>query len=268
VAGYGSICPTCGRPIGYPNVEEADQPDERAALDARYQAAMANAITRGTDSAVANFERALTASRAVINVSLDSLFLFMTTDQPYLSYRQLVREGFRARAAGRRDAHRAGVDGTLFGTHDEEIRMAALSLDGRGLQSYGPYTVSLDEVAIGHRASLLEENSFDFVQRHNLDPGDAIPPGYRATWSSRGKLAVAKLAATITAATVPAQFPAILLSAGSRATDQFIEVHIYGPFDRYAVNCVCGPRPGASNKERAMLAAIQDVLDSRGGTWI
>ncbi len=36
----------------------------------------------------------------------------------------------------------------LFGRYAEQIRFAALSLDGTGLTSYGAYTLKLKEIAV------------------------------------------------------------------------------------------------------------------------
>src|SRR5947199_10731413 len=71
---------------------------------------------------------------------------------------------------------RVGVEGTFFGTYGEKIRYAALSLDGTGLKSYGEYSIRLWEIAIKDRTSLLEENTYDFVEHHGIIAGHSGPP--------------------------------------------------------------------------------------------
>ena len=57
-----------------------------------------------------------------------------------------------------------------------------------------------------------------------------MPKGYRATWSERAKLCIAKLYSKIDSATTPDKYSRILLQAGaSSEEDDFIEVHIFGP---------------------------------------
>jgi len=71
----------------------------------------------------------------------------------------------RVREVGVDDARRRSVESILFGSYGEEIRYAALSLGGLGLVSYGPITMVMSEPAIAQRASLLEYNSFQFVEQ-------------------------------------------------------------------------------------------------------
>lgn len=265
----GPSCPSCGLPVGFPNVRRARRPEEKAALDARYRDALDRAAPRGADGRVRAFEAALASSQAVLNVDLKGLLLLMTEGAPYLSYRQLVDDGVRFRAQGEWDRARAGVDAVLFGTYDRHIRFAALSLDGAGLPSYGAFALTLREGHIAHRASVLEENAFDFVERHKPVGRIPIPPGYIACWDERARLAVAKLADDVAPGTPDADFPAFLAwSAGDRLTDRFVEVHIFGPFDRYTVASVRGTSNGFSKRERGKLEAVKDFLAATGGTWI
>ena len=129
----------------------------------------------------------------------------------------------------------------LFGTYGEDIRFAALSINGLGLRSYGAYGLVLRDVAVAKRASLLEENAYNFVKRHHLDPSSPIPEGYRSSWDNRHELAIAKLADVIGPDTAAAAYAGILLANGiDRAADDFIEVHIFGPFNINAVESVSG----------------------------
>ncbi|MCP6640115.1 hypothetical protein NL504_26740, partial [Klebsiella pneumoniae] len=77
------------------------------------------------------------------------------------------------------------------------------------------------------RASLLSENSFDFVRRNPGGP-DALPAGHRTTWADRGRLGLVKSADELKVDSATAEFPHILMRPGSsRKTDRFMEVHLY-----------------------------------------
>jgi hypothetical protein len=89
---------------------------------------------------------------------------------------------------------------------------------------------------------LLEENSFAFVERHELRPGKAIPGGYRSPWTTRHQLAMAKCAGSIDETTSDRSHRSLLLRpAKHRAADEFIEVFIFGPFNRGAVERIVVP---------------------------
>ena len=163
------------------------------------------------------------------------------------------------------DRRRRSVEGLIFGDYAEEIRYAALSLSGNGVVSYGPYAMQLSDVAIAKRATLLEENSYDFVETYAMRPGDPIPPGYRSTWQDRHKLAVAKIAERVSKTTPPDAHPALLLSSeGNYEGDDFIEVHIYGPFNPRAIAAVHGHSSTKNAVEGAKLRAIKDILTRAG----
>lgn len=54
-------CPHCGRPSRFPNVAMADEPDERRALQQRYDQALRDASARGVEGIVRGFEAASAA---------------------------------------------------------------------------------------------------------------------------------------------------------------------------------------------------------------
>lgn len=143
----------------------------------------------------------------------------------------------------------------------------ALSLGGKGLTSYGSCGFSLKEVAVRGRATLLEENSYVFTKKHDVFRTNNIPPGFRAVWQDRRKLAVAKLAKNISISTGPSDYPDLVLhSDGDRSTDQFIEVHIYGEFDSQVIDEVQIPNPEsvAEKLEQAYLEGIRDWANNNG----
>ena len=206
----------------------------------------------------------------MINVNLDHLQQFIADDKAlYYNYSLGVRGQIRKAATDQDDRHRRTIEAMLFGGYAEQVRYAALSLESTGLTSWGPFAIKLREIAIADRATLLEDNSFKFVQKHDIRPGGNIPQGYRSTWKERHKLAVAKLAKRISSSTLEKEHAQILLSStGDRKTDDFIEVHIYGTFDNKAVESVKGKSSTGNKAERAILAKVKDYLRRAGKSWI
>lgn len=262
-------CPTCGTHAGFPNVREVSLPREKEMLERRYNKAIKDAHTVGQD-ALLEFSHALKDSRAAIAIDLDYLAGFMTKDEAlYSSYALMVSGDIRKAASSIDDKKRRGVEGLFFGSYADKIRYAALSLDGKGLSSYGRFTLVLKDVAVRTRATLLEENSYKFYDKFKAQIPDDFPPGFRADWGERHKLTIAKLADRITVTTTNDEFPSILLSCtGDRKTDDFIEVHIYGAFDNAAVETVVGNSKTSSKADKAQLAVIKEKLIKKGVLWV
>ena len=261
-------CPTCGHYMGPPNVRAVRKPEETKALQIRYEKALEIAEADGTSDQLNKFETVMAKTCAVINVDLYYLHHFFLKDEPlYSTYSFQVRGQTRKSASARDDQQRRGIDGTILGGYAEEIRYAALSVDGSGLKSYGEYTMKLKEVAIAERSTLLEDNSYHFVEKHKIIAGAKTPLGYRAIWGDRKKLTVAKLYKKITPQTSENEFARILLfSEGNRATDEFVEVHIYGAFDKNAVESVRGKF--AASKKGAMAREVKEFISKTGANWV
>jgi hypothetical protein len=261
-------CPCCGADAGCPNVKLARA--EAAALAARASKARADANTRGADVALAEFEKALDRSLAVINVDIGFLQQLLSSEKVlYTAYRKLIDAGARTPGTPDNDQQRTAVDGLLFGSWGSEIAFAALSLDGRGLGSYGSITIELKELTISERASVLEENSWDFVRRHRIVPGDDIPAGYRAPWSERRDVGTAKLAHRIGATTTSVEHAKLVLFSDgiNRDKDDFIEVHIYGPFNCNAVQRVTVLERPKDEGEQKRLENIKKMATAKGIVW-
>ena len=255
-------CSTCGTDVGAPNVRVVQELAEVSALESRFEYALARADARGTKQENDEFKRAVERSSAVVNCQLQFLKEFVTSSTVlYANYHRGVRAEVRKAAQEDLDRDRAIADATMFGSYAENIRMAALSLTDTGLSSYGPYSLKLRDVAVANRASLLEENSFSFIPHHNLTIKVPIPPGYRSTWAARAKLAVAKLADFIAPGMTEVDFQRLLLDdTGDRATDNFIEVHIFGAFDREAIDTVSGPKLKKRNRDVAIWEVVKEKL--------
>lgn len=263
-------CPTCGHYIGPPNVREIETQEEIQALQARYEKAFVDAKSNGSYAILNKFDEAMKDTCAVVNVDFDDLKHFLTKDNVlYSTYSHLVRGQTRKPATAKDDRQRRAVEAIIFGAYGEEIRYAALSLNGTGLRSYGAYTMKLKKVAIAERTTLLEDNSYQFVEKHDMRPGDNIPRGYRALWHDRHKIAVSKLYQRITPQTSENEFAKIMLfSEGNRSTDEFVEVYIYGSFDNKAVDSVSGKFTATKKEKRALLCSLKEIIVKAGAELI
>jgi hypothetical protein len=260
-------CTKCGTFLGYPNVNDCSRKEELDALEKRYIEKVNLAAGKGQDDKRIDFEEEVKKSVAVINVDLDYLYFFIVGKHSLYSTYQLQTSGEdRDYTRSEFDKERLGVEGTIFGSYGENIRYAALSLDGSGLKSYGDFEIILEDEAIELRTTLLEENSYPFVKRHKILAGGKIPPGYRAVWKDRHKLAVAKLMKEVLLTNKDNYGKIFLKSSGSRKNDEFIEVHIYGKINKEAVQAVRGNSSVAVGTE--MLAAIKDYLGKSNKSWI
>jgi len=247
-------CQVCRLDLGAPLQRELDDEREKAALRARYAAARTSAEIGGFVDRLNEFEHEVrTKSVATINVSVDMLAQIVESKNAlYATYSKLVASEIRLPASRQDDRRRSSIEGLLFGSLASNIRYAALSIGNKGLTSYGECTMILKDVALKPSATVLESNSYKFVGVHKLRSEDTIPPGYRATWENRHLLATAKLAKIVAAAQPSLTAAEILIfSEGNRETDEFIEIHIWGPFGDQAIEAVALPASEKVSAERA-----------------
>lgn len=259
-------CCVCKADLGPPLRRELLRAEEKDALDKRYAAAWAAASAEGYGTKLKDFEVEVQSnSVATINVWPAFLDQMLSGGALYSGYSRLVSSEVRWPGARDDDQARTAVESILFGSLAAEIRYAALSMDGRGLLSYGSCTIVLREMMVAASATLLEDNSYKFVRDRQLMFDSNIPAGYRATWEDRHKLVVSKLGARIAAAQPPINSAGILLfSEGDRQTDIFVEIHIWGPFDQQSIDWVRIPDPqGAADDQKFYLLKIRDQMKNR-----
>jgi len=259
-------CPYCQTDVGFPNVRAASQKIETEALNERFKNALVSARARKCEEILLDFGNAAARSSAVISRSLSAIQTLVSSERAlYISFYRQVESGSRLPEDNAWDRGRLAVDSTLFPLYHPEIVFAALSLDGLGPHSYGTYTIILRENMILQRATVFEENSFSFCQaKHKIVVGDPIPPGYRAQWDSRGLIAMAKLHDKLESSTTKEEYPGILLTQNPDPTaEDFIEVHIYGPIHRAAIERIKGPLP-KSREDKVILRSIKKKLDEIG----
>jgi len=232
------FCKTCQNDLGAPNVRLARAEDERRALKQRYEEVRSTASETGCLAYLDDFENRITAKSAVVVCVPASIAKSLVSDprEGYINYESLVGANARAPAAAPHDRARRGVSATLFGEAADHLAYGVLSLDNAGLPTYGDVYCVLKTLAISHRTSFLETNSFRFVNIHEITPTSPFPAGYRAAWENRHELAAAKHGTHII--NDPSTDPQALLvqsDAVNRDNDEFIEAHIYEGFDIYAI---------------------------------
>lgn len=262
-------CLSCGECLPVPNVRAAIKPEETAALQKRYNDIVQFAKANGNEHYLRHFEETMKRTCAVINLDFDDLHFLCTKENSIFSSYHLMAKAQVRRAAQEQDSRRRNsVEEIFFPDYGGHIRYAALSFDGSGLVSYGKFTIKLDNFYIEKRASLLEDNSFQFAKKHEIITGEPPPFGYRATWQNRHKLAVAKHGDEINHCSSQRNYGTmILFSDGNRHKDKFIEVHIYGPFDYHAIESVSGGST-VDEESRVRLKKLKEQLKKDGKGWI
>lgn len=248
-------CLACGRDVGFPNVRAAKAETEKKALATRYKAALTAAGMDSTTNVLLRFQEALRFSTAVICKDISKVKeLVSSGDALYASFYELVGAGARRPEKSIIDRERLIGDDLLFPYYRDQIRFAALSLDGIGTTRYGSCSMVLKNLAINERATVFEGNSYEFCRSRELGFGKPVPPGYRAVWEERDLLGCAKLYSRLKASTAASAFPKILNSG-----KDFIEVHIYGPLHRRSLERIVLKRP-AKREDEVLLKAIRGIV--------
>lgn len=231
-------CPACEWKNN-PNVELAALKKPKVALEKRYKNALQRAKQNGNLKKVKEFETLIKSSaKAVVNLDIGVLEGIINGSMRYINTYKLRK--IRTLTKHPDDSgRRFMVDGFLFHDFGKSMAFAALSLNGKGIRPYGNCTITLKEGMIAYRASLLENDSFQFFEKLEKK-GAKIERkylnGYIATWEDKHKLAVAKLADEITLDDTPETFAKLLLNdEGSMEEAKFIEIHVFGFFNKAAI---------------------------------
>ena len=245
-------CLKCGHDLGAPNVNMVSTEEEINALQKRYEDALNEAGLNGTGKIINEFELYFnTHAKAIKNLPFAVLHAAAVYDTDYQSYYRSVELGQRSIAKPTDDQKRSVLDSFLYGSYGKDMNYATLTLNNKGLYSYGDCAIIFNEDSIKFRSSVLEENSYKFVETHKINFELLnIPPGYRSTWQNKLKLTIAKLYKRFKTNTIEADFASIVLHCnGDRDLDQFLEVHIYKELTNLAVRAVFIPVPGNKNPD-------------------
>lgn len=246
IPAHVTLCIVCGANVGYPNVRYAERPEEKAALERRLTEARISAVAKGSSERLAAFGQAVSASKAVICKPLGDLDSMVKGDgQLMQAYHPAVRAQLRMPQNNEFDAVREANDARINPHYYQKLHFGALSLDGRGVPHYGDFAITMRDAMTASRATVFEENPLKFNEAHPLGRNKPVPYGFRAVWSDRQKLAMAKLHAKIQPVTKDEEFPDILMEkteAPDGYTD-FVEVHIYGELHPKAFEHICAVVP-------------------------
>jgi len=264
---HARLCPACQTDVGFPNVRAATTQEERSALAQRLKDAEVSIRARACEAEFVEFGRHLESSKAVVCRSVGIVARLVSSDNElYQSFYKAVQSGQRLPEDNAWDSHRGAVDATIFPHYADEIVFAALSLDGRGMEQYGEVSLVLRDDFIADRATVFEEDCFDFMRRHMVVVGDPIPHGYRASWTERHKLGMAKLHSRLSKDIGPQEFPQILLrQSNGKDNGDCIEVHIYGGLHRRAIEKVKATAPG-TRADRVLLQSVARKVQQVGST--
>ena len=258
-------CPVCkSRSLGPPNVRWAERPDERAALQQRVDCAEAKARTEGRSLELEAFKVALSHARVVMNRHLMVLQSWVSESNPFfVSFYRQVQQG-RIPNCTEWDEQRGAAEQTINPWCHQDLIYAALTLNDKGMDYYGAYTVILRLSTIEKRSSVFEENPFYFNKRHNVISGESPPSGYRAGWANRAALAVAKVGDRIPRGASSEDFnKALMEQDGNKADCDFVEVHIHGSIHWQSIESVSGPLPKRA-ADRRLWKQLSRVLAQAG----
>ncbi len=247
--------PDCFHFCGFPNVRKANDPEEVNALDLQYSEAKKSATAGNRGALFDAYEAFLGASVAVVCRSLDLTKALLSSENVvYATYYQETEGAGRLSEDSLFDSTRAATDARVFPRYYKDIRFGALSLDGKGVPTYGACSMVLKSSAISLRTTVFWENTVDFCNRICPIQKEPVPPGYRAFWSTRARLAAAKGQPMLDRQSTVQEFAGILIDR-----DVFVEVNIYGPFNRNSVERILVAKP-TDKADRAVLSAIRDVI--------
>lgn len=251
------LCPSCSFDCGYPNVREANAPDEREALEARYNAESEKVNECGASDTLGKFSKKVEEeSCVVVNTPLSTALQFVVSKSSiYMNYEALVGSGSRTPAIPENDRERISLSGRIFGSYSKEIRYGALSLNGLGVESYGEVHFQLRDECIKHRTSFMECNSYKFYER--FSNGVEVNFGHRSIWNNRHQLAIAKVGVVDLCGQPESNWHNLLLHSDGkdRNLDEFIEAHIFGGFNSNAFKDIKIPSAGL-NRDDSLLAKL------------
>ena len=264
---YWNVHCRCGQFLGFPNQRAAAA--ERVELEKLYDASRLDAEARKVALLLGKLEELAERCLPVIAMSFEACDDILRPGK-YRNYHQRVDSGERDPASAQNHSDREMVGARLFPMYHQHIHYAALSPDGRGLESYGPIAVcwSVTAAYLGRRISVLDENSFILYERFGLGRlGATLPPGHQAVWDDRAKLVAAKLAEHLTPATKEANLPRMLLPAGkTRKDDIFFEIVLYADtgIDTVDVSRVTVQSATKTDGERTRLELVRAMCAARG----
>lgn len=261
-----SHCYSCGTQLlGTINTRRASIKSEVLALEQNYLDAISNINTDGlNDEATELTTEVNNNGKAIINTSIDFIWEWLVKGNgPYESYRRQIIKNSRPRANFANDVQRALHDSLLFGTNIDII-YSALTIDEKGLSSYGEAAIILTIPPIINRTSALKMNSYLFIEeavKSGWTIDKPLPPGFMSTWITKDKLCISKLAKKLIKGMKKEEFARLILTSyGDRSTDEFIELYIFGKIVESTLEKIKIPssaKSSADYKKRLKLSELE-----------
>lgn len=262
---YQRHCLVCATDAGFPNVRAAKR--ESKTLDQRYKASIKKATKAQTIDVVQQFEESLKKSHAIMVKSvIDVIGLVGTRNRLLATFGNQIEAGMRYAEDNIWDDARIVAEPIIHSHYHKEIQYAVLSLDNLGASDpgYGACHIKFHESSYEDRATVFEENTIKFVEKHNILATDPVPVGYRATWSERHKLAVSKLEGILRSNRDDLDFTELLRRGTGKEAD-FIEVHIFGAIDPSAIETISYVTPCGPNESDAISLKLLEIHAKKMG---
>lgn len=257
-------CPACSNHVGFPNVRFSDSSENVNALIERFLLARKSAKSRGCYKEFQEFRKHIKKKSGVVISMPAGIFrdLIKTPNKIYRNYEQLVQASEISSRGAQFDNLRHAISGCLFGSYNNKIAYGVLSLNKEGLPTYGDVFCLLRPVTIEKRTSFLEENSYRFVEKHNILSGR--PVGNWATWRTKHLLALVKLERFIEKGQKETDWENVffLTNGKDRNLDDFIEAHIYGSINYSSIeNAMPAPNKKLGRLEKLDIEAGMSRLE-------
>lgn len=235
----------------------------------RYDEAVKRCTANGVSSVLTDFTAACQSSVPVFVCHLERLHFQVGSETDlFHTYYALEELKLRMTSASGLDwaKLRPQAEIELMGStdHIRRLHYAALSLDGKGLTSYGNCIVQLDEGMVAHRTSCFEGNSAVIYSKiHHFN--DVL----RSCWSERHLICVAKHGVDLDNSSTPSSFPNIILRNGTSGLDDvFVELHVFGDMTSRTFKSVEVDRSKLTSQQKTLYRALAAKLKHRGGPSI
>lgn len=259
-------CPRCCYPVGFPNVRFANREEEE--LLVRYEDAICSLNHRGVKDVAKRFENIVENSYVIMNRSLNDLISALDNSRMVATFHQQVASKARAYENNQFDRNRDGFESKIHPIYYDKIHYGLLSAQEEGCAYYGSASIKFCNKFIEKRTTFFEENSYNFIKKHQVIATEDAPVGYRSTWENRAKLAIAKLHSGIKPEMSDDELNKLLLDASVQDPD-FIEAHIYGTvskdvFDSVLLKKTAQDSPAMINFAKEKLEAFGINVEERG----
>lgn len=256
-------CPHCSQPLLFPNVSLAEKEDEVEKLEKKYVTVVEFCKKNGLSTIFQQFEEACKNSVAVLRCEPNRMFKQIASGTDIFStYHDLESLRLRLERSTPHDWEklRPQAEIELLGTskHLDQLHYACISLDGKGVKSYGRCNIELKESMIQHRASCFEGNSaLIYEHLHNFS---SI---LRSPWGTRSKLCVSKIGLNFSNSTVIGDFPSLICRQNTSTVEdnsEFVEVQVFGTITSHTFQQVEVSLSELNHDEKILWKAVEEKL--------